>query len=54
MTNYYESCIPCNDCNLPFLPKDVYEEVCPECQSINYERERAREEEERADSGTTD
>lgn len=54
MINYYENCIQCIDCNLPFLPKNIHEEICPECQKINYERDQAREEEERADSGKTD
>ncbi len=49
MRNYYESCIPCTDCQLPFLPKDN-EDICPECKTINDEGERAREEEEGANT----
>ena len=54
MRNFYENCIQCIDCNLPFLPENIHEEICPECHKINAEGDRAREEEAGASQGKTD
>lgn len=54
MKNFYESCIPCNDCQLPFLPKDNEENICPECTEINTHGYRTREEKEGANQSKAD